>query len=228
MKVYIKKTEENSLFEQAKCGFIKMGFETVYYDTLNSKVEEDAIVVGFIGDILNISKIMGFDKLKQIDYPEELKEYLHRDITITTTFNLPNEYPFFIKPTNIKSFSGRVVNEFKDLIGVNDTEVYLTKKIHNFVSEYRCFILNGEIIGVKHYKGSPFIRVCENTLNDMLYKYKTAPKSYSLDIGITENGLNILVECNNGYSTGNYGLTEIQYAKFLMQGYLDIAKRSLK
>lgn len=228
MKVYIKKTEENSLFEQAKCGFIKMGFETIYYDVLTSRVEEDAIVVGFIGDILNISKIMGFDELKQIDYPNELKEYLHRDISKTTTFNLPNEYPFFIKPISIKSFSGRVIKEFKDLIGVIDTELYFTKTIHKIVSEYRCFILNGEIIGVKHYKGNPFISICENTLKDMVYKYKNAPKAYSLDIGVTDNMLNILVECNNGYSTGNYGLTEIQYAKFLMQGYLDIAKRSLK
>lgn len=228
MKAYIKKTEENSLFEQAKCGFLKIGFEIIYYDVLNSKIEDDAIVVGFIEDILNISKIMGFDELKQIDYPDELKEYLHRDISITTTSNICNEYPFFIKPTGIKSFSGRVVREFKDLIGVINTELYFTKTIHKIESEYRCFILGGEILGVKHYKGNPFISINENILNDMVCKYKTAPNSYSLDIGITDKGLNILIECNNGYSTGNYGLSEIQYAKFLMQGYLDIAKRSVK
>lgn len=228
MKVYIKKTEENSLFEQAKIGFLKLGFETIYYNYLNSKVEEDAIVVGFIEDILNISKIMEFGNLKQIDYPDELKEYLHRNISITTTLQLPNEYPYFIKPTNIKSFSGRVVNEFKDLKGVVDTELYFTKTIHQIVSEYRCFILKGEIIGVKHYKGNPFITIDENILEDMVYKYKTAPNAYSLDIGVTNNGLNILVECNNGYSSGNYGLSDIQYAKFLMQGYLDITKRSFK
>ena len=228
VKVYIKKTEENSLFEQAKVGFIKMGFETIYYDVLTSKVEEYAIVVGFINDILNISKIMGFDELKQIDYPTELKQYLHREIITTNTFNLPEKYPFFIKPTNMKSFSGRVVKEFKDLIGVLDTQLYFTETIHDIISEWRCFILNGEILGVKHYKGNPFVAVDENILNEMVSKFTTSPNAYSLDIGVTKEGLNILVECNNGYSTGNYGLTEIQYAKFLMQGYLDIAKRSLK
>ena len=47
MKVYIKKVKDNSLFEQAKCGFVKMGYEIVMYSTLSEKVEKDAIVVGF-------------------------------------------------------------------------------------------------------------------------------------------------------------------------------------
>lgn len=228
MKVYIKKTEENSLFEQAKCGFIKMGFEIIYYDFIDKKIEDDSIVVGFVEDIIKVSKIMKFNDLKQIDYPNELKEYLYRDIKIINTLDLPDKYPFFIKPVSIKSFSGRVVNEFRDLIGIINTDLYYTETIHNIISEYRCFILNGEIIGVKHYSGCPYICIDKNILNDMIKKYTSAKNAYSLDIGITDKGLNILIECNNGYSTGNYGLSDIMYAKFLMQSYLDIANYSLK
>ena len=42
--------------------------------------------------------------------------------------------------------------------------------------------------------------------------------------GVTEKSENILIECNNAYSSGNYGLSDLMYAKFLKQGYLDISK----
>jgi hypothetical protein len=227
MKVYIKKAE-NSLFEQAKCGFIQMGYEIVYYNKLETEIENDSIVVGFISDILNIQKLMQFDNLKQIDYPTELIDYLYRDFKIISINNLPDKYPYFIKPISIKSFSGRVIKEYKDLIGTLDTELYFTETIYNIISEYRCFILNGELIGVKHYKGSPFKCLQEKTVLDMIDKYKNSPNAYSMDIGITECGKTILIECNNGYSTGNYGMSDIMYAKFLKQSYLDIAVRSPK
>lgn len=227
MKAYIKKAD-NSLFEQAKCGFIHMGYEIVYYDNLEVEVEDDSIVVGFISDILKVQKLMKFDSLRQIDYPDELKEYLFRDIKKIFINQLPNKYPFFIKPTSIKSFGGRVVNQYKDLIGTIDTELYFTDTIYNIISEYRCFILNGEIIGVKNYKGNPYQCLKEKTVLEMVNNFKNCPNSYSMDLGITECGKTILIECNNGYSTGNYGLSDILYAKFLKQGYLDIAVRSAK
>ena len=224
MKVYIKISEDNSLFEQAKCGFVKMGYEIIMYDALSEKVELDSIVIGFISDISNISKIMGFKKIKQIDYPKELNKYLKRDFKKLRINELPNKYPYFIKPTSIKSFSGRIVNSFKDLIGVENVELYFTDKILNIVSEYRCFILENKVIGVKHYKGSPYYSLKESVVLDMIKDYKDCPNAYSLDIGITKDNDFVLIECNNAYSTGNYGLSDILYAKFLRQGYIDIAK----
>lgn len=221
MKAYVKRTDNNSLFEQARCGLIFLGYEVVYYKDVPKNIESDAIVVGFIGDIVEVANNQGYI-LKQIDYPEKLKKYLYRNITRTHTKNLKLEFPFFIKPTNIKSFAGRVVNEFKDLIGVKDEELYFTKGIYNIVSEYRCYILNGQIIGVKHYKGDPYLSLEESLVQEMVSEYTDCPNAYSMDIGITECGKNILIECNSGYSTGNYGLSDVHYAKFLIRGYEDI------
>jgi hypothetical protein len=228
MNAHIRKTVENSLFEQAKCGFVQMGYEIVYYDKEIPKIDEYSVFVGFISDILKMVKINKFDNLKQIDYPYQLLEFMQRDVVKITIKDLPETYPYFIKPTSIKSFSGRVVREYKDLIGVLDTELYFTETVLDIVSEYRCFVLNGEIIGVKHYKGSPYFSLNENVVLDMVKKFTECPNAYSLDLGITNENKTVLIECNNGYSTGNYGLSDILYAKFLKQSYIDIAIRSAK
>ena len=87
---------------------------------------------------------MGFKKIQQIDYPKSLQKYLKRDLIKIKLNQLPKEYPFFIKPTSVKRFSGRVVRSFKDLIGIENVELYFTKDVLNIVSEYRCFVLNGK------------------------------------------------------------------------------------
>lgn len=224
MKAYIKKCEENSLFYQAKCGLIKLGYEIIMYDNLSEKIEEDAIVVGYISDIHNIAKIMGFSSIKQLNYPSQLKKYLQRNIIKVSLKDLPQNYPFFVKPTSVKTFSGRVINTFRDLIGIQDVELYYTNTILDIVSEYRCFVLNNKIIGVKHYKGNPYKALNESTILSMLKDFTDSPNAYSLDIGITRDNKNVLIECNNAYSSGNYGLSDLMYAQFLIQGYLDIAK----
>lgn len=226
MKAYIKKTDDLSLYEQAKCGFIKMGYEIVYYDKITEPVEDDCVVVGFISDIWNVAILMGFDEIKQLDYPNELKKYLKRDIKKIRLQDLPDKYPYFIKPTMIKSFTGRVVREFRDIIGIQDIELYFTETILDVVSEYRCFILNGEVLGVKHYKGSPYYSLNEEIVIEMVNCYTARPNAYSMDLGITRSGETILIECNNGYSSGNYGLPEILYANFLKQGWIDVAVKT--
>ena len=55
---------------------------------------------------------------------------------------------------------------------------------------------------------------------EIINSYTSQPNTYTIDVGITEIHQNILIEVNDGYSSGNYGLTEIQYAKFLRDGWL--------
>jgi hypothetical protein len=54
----------------------------------------------------------------------------------------------------------------------------------------------------------------------MINSYTTQTNTYTLDVGILDTGETILIEANQGYSVGNYGLPEIQYAKFLRDGYM--------
>ena len=42
-----------------------------------------------------------------------------------------------------------------------------------------------------------------------------APAAFSLDIGCTAAGKTVVVEVNDGYALGSYGLMPLAYAKFL-------------
>ena len=220
MKAYIKQTTETSLFEQARIGFIKMGYEVIYYKDTPSDLTKEDIIVGYISDIQKAFLKVGVPIPQAIDYPEEINRFLCRRIKRMRTEELKDNYPYFIKPVNHKLFEGRVVREFKDLIGIQDTEIYYCEDIINFVSEWRVYITNKEIIGIKHYKGDVFKIPQEKTIKEIINSYTKQPNTYTIDIGITEIDYNVLIEVNDGYSSGNYGLTEIQYAKFLRDGWL--------
>lgn len=86
----------------------------------------------------------------------------------------------------------------------------------NFVSEWRCFIKHHALVGVKHYKGDWTISPSASQLEvAMTLGRKTMPDAYSLDLGVTSEGKTLLVEANEGYALGSYGLASIVYAHFL-------------
>ena len=220
MKLYIKETTESSLFEQAKVGFIKMGYECIYYKDTPQDLTDEDIVIGYIRDIQKALLKLGKNVPEPIDYPQELEQFLAREIKKVKYEDLSEDnFPYFIKPVKHKLFTGKVIREFKDLIGVYAEELYYTEDVINITSEYRVYIVNKEIVGVKHYKGSPYISPKEKTVKEMITKYTQQPKVYSLDVGVTQDNKTILIEANSGFSLGNYGLDEMTYAKLLRDGY---------
>ena len=44
--------------------------------------------------------------------------------------------------------------------------------------------------------------------------FTKSPKAYILDVGITDNDLNVLIEVNDAYSISSYGLSPVLYAKY--------------
>ena len=54
-----------------------------------------------------------------------------------------------------------------------------------------------------------------STIEKMVSCFCSAPAGYSLDVGVTESGETALVEVNDGFSLGTYGLDPIEYAKLL-------------
>jgi hypothetical protein len=53
--------------------------------------------------------------------------------------------------------------------------------------------------------------VIENAVSE----YKNAPNGYAIDFGVTDDGRTLLIEVNDGYALGSYGLFYLDYAKLL-------------
>ena len=233
MKVYIHSSKNliphNYNFMNAYQGFYEMGFEIVnYFDPyqLDESNQED-VIVGGVGMVR--SKLRSLDiPFPEIDYPDELQKYLGRKIRKTKMNeinNNPDLWPVFIKPLEDKQFTGVVVNSTKDLVGCGiqgvDQDIYVSE-IVEFAAEWRCFVRYGKILDVRPYRGDwrkHFdYKVIENAVNE----YTSAPAGYAIDFGLTNDGRTLLIEVNDGYSLGCYGLFYIDYAKLLSARWAEL------
>lgn len=134
----------------------------------------------------------------------------------------------FIKPVQTKLFSGMVfdkmcismLEKFPD-----ETEVYVTEPFENkLVSEWRCYIRYSTIIDSRNYSGDFRISPNYNWVEKEITLLKEHPICYTMDIGILENGENVIVEYNDMWAIGNYGIDNIDYYSMLRERYFEIVR----
>lgn len=208
-------------------GLQKLGYEVVRFnqeDADQIPVTRDTLVVGWIEVVRNaVLKVTGV-KPPVLNYPDALKPFLGRKIWETTLGHIRNDpslWPIFMKPAeDIKVFTGRLIERFSDLYGQtglpNDLIVHASAPM-KFHSEFRCFIQRGEVIGSRHYKGDPLEFPSGDKIRAMVAAWKDAPQAYCLDVGVVGDGWRDtrLVEINDAYSAGDYGLHPELYARFV-------------
>lgn len=221
---------------EAAAGFGQMGYNVIGFERPEEIDHSSSpIVVGGINTIRQVFSDLGIFQ-PQIDNPHNhLPDYLGRKI-VEMTFEEVEEYasigvfPFFIKPLyDHKLFTGYVVKSGHDLLQAKlrcepNTRLILSECVE-FISEYRCFVLNGVLIGSKNYTGdftaSPDYNIIESAIRD----YKSQPIAYSIDFGITANGRTLLIEMNDGFGLSAYGLNKIAYCKMLEARWDEITKK---
>ncbi len=224
-RVFIKKPKkefDTINFYQAYAGFEKLGFEICYYEKeLPETFSRYDIVVSYISDVKNAISQLGIEPPTEIDYPEELQSYFGRKIWKSDADYIsshPELFPIFIKPVSGKQFDGRLVSNFKDLIGVGkqgySSPVWCSEPV-NFITEWRVFVRYGKVLDARPYKGSPFSKLDEDTVKNCIKDFTNIPAGCSMDFGITDDGRCLLIEVNDGYSLGNYGLLDVFYAKLM-------------
>jgi hypothetical protein len=92
-----------------------------------------------------------------------------------------------------------------------------------FASEWRCFVCRGKILDLCRYQGDVFAypdaRVVKNAVSDYS---RIGLAGYGIDFGVLTNGQTVLVEVNEGYSLGPYGLESTEYAELLEARWLQL------
>lgn len=206
-------------------GFKQLGAEIEYFSNVKEIENNNAedIIVSGIGDVRYILNKLD-KKYPTLEYPESISkpQYLGRRIwkdVLGSIMSNKEKWNLFIKPVEGgKLFTGAVIKEFKDFrtcVGAQEiTEVWCSELV-DFTTEYRCFIRYGEVLDIKNYKGDCFIVPDKKVLNSIIQDYTDAPNAYTIDLGVTTNGETLLVEINEGYSVGAYGLDSLKYAKLL-------------
>ncbi len=205
----------------AYCGFSEMGEKIEFFTDIDKIYpEKEDIVVGSVSDTEKIFARFGIE-LPTVEYPEELSAFYGRKIwTEPSLRNLIKEerMDIFIKPAvGVKKFSGKAIRkptDYCNLIFDGDFPI-ICSELADIVSEWRCYVRYGEILSLKNYAGDPFAVPNREFIEAALDAYKSAPAGYSLDVAVLGDGKNIVVEVNDGYSLGAYGILPVPYAKLL-------------
>lgn len=154
-------------------------------------------------------------------------------------FKSKTKYPFpiFVKPlTELKKFTGFVARSDKDFdlypeVDWDNTKLFCTQVLENIVSEWRCYVLNGEVFACVNYSGDSLKFPNEAAIKILIQEFKTQPVAYSLDIAITleEQPLSEynyystrFIEINDAYALGYYGGDVELYTKMLNERWRQI------
>lgn len=246
MKVYARVKPNSSLtvfyspnISHAVSGFMEMGFEIVPYRTISEiydKVTSDDIVLDGITQCLTIFDKFGMHPHLE-DYPEVLKPFLGRVIWIDTINRInsrPDKWGIFVKPIKQKAFTGKVINSPRDLMGCGSCyenyDVYCSE-ILDIKREWRGFILYDKLIDIRPYTGDYHYQYNPDIIDSVINAFKTwdeRPSACSIDFAVVQRGNNlstIVLEVNDAYSLGNYGLRCIDYAKMVSARWSQLLNR---
>ena len=243
-RVYLKTKFDNEMkmeiphsvnIANAMYGFRDMGAEIIPYhniDEIYDRVNREDIVLDYIGQCNSIFSKFGVEPSIP-DYPDVLKPFLGRKIwkdTINSISRSEEKWSggYFVKPVRNKVFTGKIISSISDLVGCgNYSEDYdvLVSEPLDICAEWRCFILYDEIVDVRPYgllldrnRKSYKFHYDSNVLDSMLeafVKWDERPISCSMDICVTKDWQTLLVEINDAYALGCYGLASIFYAKLI-------------
>lgn len=91
---------------------------------------------------------------------------------------------------------------------------YQMSEIVNFESEWRAFIYNKKLVGLKHYTGDFKVFPSVDSIEFMMENYIEPPIAYTLDVGIVEKST-VPIEVHNFYSCGLYGFDDHRLLPFM-------------
>lgn len=232
MKVFIQKIKgefANVNLFTAWTGFRELGYETAGFEFAELgelALDRKTIVCGGIPTALRALELLNVPIPQLPSIPAELAHFAGRKIwtmplaAVRALVDTDEATPLFIKPlpADHKLFNGYVVKEFRDLIYTAavpaETSVMCSETVE-FVTKYRVFVRAGEMIGCKHYKGDFRVLPDFSIVERAIAAFATAPAAYGIDFGVTPDARTLLVEVNDAYSLGSYGLGPVTYAKMI-------------
>lgn len=132
----------------------------------------------------------------------------------------------FVKPRGVaKSFTGRVVTSPEDLLGIRvsspNTLVWCSEPVA-FRAEHRAFIVHSQVAAVRQYDGEPHdldLAAAELVMGAIRH---LLPAGCAVDLGTLDSGPVVLVEANDGFCLGRYGLEAEVYCDLLMARWSEL------
>lgn len=210
------------------------GYEIVPYEkynfTKNIVDSDNDIIIGSIQALRKWFDIYHDFDLTYETYPELLRGFLKRNVQKITVGDLKESMlPLFIKPIETKLFTGDVFTN-KNQLNIlkqyyedvdESTQIWVSDLV-DIVSEWRCFVSSDKVVGISYYSGDFFVYPDKAIILNIVETYHNSPISYSIDVGVTKEGKTILIESNDFWSLGSYGLEGKIYFESYLKRFKEI------
>lgn len=232
--IYIQSNSEKNLphhFDAACAmyGAIESGhdFKLVSYEEVKSGKFDNLIRSRlFVGSVEFMNEVFSRIGLSNVRVPKNS----NRDHIVMKLGDVKRHVKegetWFVKPFQIKLFTGFILDQmvYSSIANIpDDLEVMVYKPFDKQIeSEWRCYINMGRIKDIRNYSGDPFITPSEDYIKSVIKDNSDFPVSYTIDIGILEGGENVVVEFNDMWAIGNYGMQNDKYLSLLRQRYFEI------
>ena len=140
---------------------------------------------------------------------------------------IENGSKLFIKPIEIKLFTGLVLDgmQYSCLSNLpTETMVMAYEPFKSkIISEWRLYIHNDKLIDSRNYSGEFIVSPnYEYALTVIANNKGIFPCAYTIDIAVLESGENVVVEFNDMWAIGNYGIQNYIYLRALKDRYFQI------
>lgn len=141
--------------------------------------------------------------------------------------------PVFVKPRGAtKRFTGRVVSDPVDLrslpVRSGSTPVWCSDVV-DIAAEHRIFVRQGAVVGARQYDGAArepddaeLAARASRIVQSLLPRL---PAGCAVDVAELGDGTVVLVEVNDGYSLGRYGLDADAYLGVLLTRWAELTAR---
>ena len=169
-------------------------------------LKTNCIPVGSVEFCLDWYRQMGVPSVSPLNIPECLDPLVKRKIVRTNSLN-PDGFKYFGK--SMKTIKSSKNGWYERYHG--EEQLIFTKEVKGVRSEWRAFVCDGEIMGMKCYIGSPFappdIKYCNSVIEAM--EKKENIRSYTLDLMVLEDGITDVLELHDFFACGIYGFSNL-------------------
>jgi hypothetical protein len=233
--IYIQSNDEKTLPHHFDCscamfGAIESGLDfrlTTFEEVESGRFDQLIRKHLFVGSVEFMREVFNRVGLNDIRVPKNSNR-THSVSSlgeIKRSSQLGNKH--FIKPLEIKLFTGFVIDQmhYTSIQSLPDDTPVMVYDVFKgtILSEWRVYINNHKLIDSRNYSGD--FTICPN------YDYirgiveenrKDFPIAYTIDIGILSTNENVVVEFNDMWAIGNYGVDNYHYLRLIRDRYREI------
>lgn len=236
--IYIQSNERNPIPHHFDCacamyGAMDIGQDyrlTQYMEVESGKFDNLIKKSLFVGSVEFMKAVFNRVGLTDVRLPENS----NRQHTIQKLGDVKKAVKegqeMFIKPIDIKLFTGFVINQmqYPSISNLPDDTLVMTYEQFNskILSEWRCYVYYNKVVDIRNYSGDMYETPMKEYLDYIVNKNKgNFPSVYTIDVGILEwQKEHVVIEYNDMWAIGNYGIPNDLYVRMLRERYFEIMK----